>query len=149
MQVYMLKDVEKIGMAGHIIKVSDGYAINFLIPRKLAIKVTAEGMSFFKAKEKTANASKAVLGSKTAMLAERIKNMHITVKKRAHDGGKLYGAIGADDIVELLKEKEISVNKKQIEFPKAVKAVGEHKIIIRLSSKLKPELNLKVVAKGI
>ncbi|MFA5074884.1 MAG: 50S ribosomal protein L9 [Candidatus Babeliales bacterium] len=146
MQVYMLKDVEKIGMAGQVIKVSDGYATNFLIPRKLAIKITEQELEFFKVKEKKVVADKQVLSSKTAMLAERIKNMHLTIKKKAHDGGKLYGSVSPEEIVDLLKEKEIVINKKQIEFPKAIRNVGDYPVVIKFSSKLKPEFLLKVVA---
>ena len=145
MQVYMLKDVENVGMSGQVVKVSDGYASNFLIPRKLAAKVTENNMAFLKAKVKKAEFNTKILSSKAAMTAERIRNMHITVKKRSHDEGKLYGAINADDIVELLKNKEVTINKKQVEFTKAIRSIGEHKVIIRLSSKLKPELALKVV----
>lgn len=145
MRVYMLKDVEKIGMAGQVINVSDGYATNFLIPRKLALKVTNENADFYKNKIKKVEADKKVLASKASMLAEKIKNMHLSIKERSHDDGKLYGAISSDEIVALLKEKGISINKKQVEFVKAIKSIGEHKVIIKLSSKLKPELTLKVV----
>ncbi len=145
MQVYMLKDVEKVGMAGQVIKVSDGYASNFLIPRKLALKVTSENLDFFKNKVRKIEVNKKILTSKAAMLAEKIKNMHLTIKERSHNDGKLYGAIGADEIVMLLKDKGVSINKKQVEFTKSVRTTGEHKIVIRLSSKLKPELIIKVV----
>jgi large subunit ribosomal protein L9 len=145
MRVYMLKDVEKVGMAGQVVKVSDGYASNFLIPRKLAIKVEGNNVTFFEKRIQKAEATSKVLGSKAAMLAERIRNLHVTLKERVHDEGKLYGAVGADEIVELLKQRDINVNKKQIEFPKSIKTVGEHRVIVRLSSKLRPELTLKVV----
>jgi large subunit ribosomal protein L9 len=146
MRVYLLKDVEKVGMAGQIIKVTDGYASNFLIPRKIAIKVTNENATFFSSKIKKIEVEKKVLSSKTAMLAEKIKDVHLVIKRRAHNEGKLYGAISAEDIIELLKEKGIVVNKKQVDFPKAVRTIGEYKIVIKLSSKLKPEFTLKVVA---
>lgn len=146
MRVYLLKDVENVGMSGQIIKVSDGYATNFLIPRKIAIKVTEENMAFLSSKIQKVEVEKKVLSSKIAMLAEKIKDIHLVVKKRTHNEGKLYGAIAAEDIIELLKEKGIVVNKKQIDFPKSVRSVGEYKVIVKLSSKLKPELSLKVVA---
>lgn len=145
MKVYMLKDVEKVGMAGQIVKVSDGYALNFLIPRKLAKKVAKGEEAFFQKQVIKAKMDNQVLNSKVAMLAERIKNMHLVIKERVHDNGKLYGAVGADEVVELLKEKEVTVNKKQIEFKKAVRSVGEHKVSVKLTAKLKPELTLKVV----
>lgn len=145
MRVYLLKDVENIGMAGDIKNVADGYAANFLIPRKLARKIEENETTFFAGKERKVQVDAAVLNSKIAILAERLKSTNVSIKRRAHDNGKLYGSIGADDIVELLKGKEISINRKQVEFDKAVKAVGEHKVAIRLSAKFRPELTLKVV----
>lgn len=148
MKVYMLKDVEKVGMAGQVIKVADGYATNFLIPRKLAKKVEEGEKTFFEKRSVKAKIDAQTLNSKIAMLAERIKNMHLVVKERVHDNGKLYGSVGADEVVELLKKKDVNVNRKQVEFKKAIRTVGEHKVAIKLSSKLKPELTLKVVPKG-
>lgn len=146
MRVFMMKDVEKVGMAGQIVKVTDGYAANFLFPRKLATQVTEGHEPHIQAKIQKEKISQEVLNSKVGMLAERIKALQIIIKERVHDDGKLYGAVGAEEIVELLREKEIVVNRKQVEFDKAVKAVGEHKVTIRLSAKLKPQLTLKVVA---
>ena len=146
MRVYILKDVERVGLAGQIINVSEGYAQNFLLPKKLAVVVTADNEKFFKVKKIQEGAAKEILNSKVAMLAERIKALHISIKERVHDDGKLYGAVGADEVVALLKAREIVVNKKQIEFEKNIKAVGEHKVTVRLSSKLKPQFILKVEA---
>jgi large subunit ribosomal protein L9 len=144
MQVYMLKDVERIGMAGQILNVSDGHAMNFLIPRKLAVEVTAKNAEFYQQKKQKEQVSAAVVSSKLGMMAERIKSLHLNLKERVHDDGKLYGSVGADEIVQLLKEKDINVNKKQIEFDKSIKSVGEHKVTIKLNAKLKPQLTLKV-----
>ncbi len=146
MNVYMLKDVEKVGMAGSVVKVADGYAINFLLPRKLAVKVTKKELPFFQAREKKVETESKVLDSKASMLAERIKNMHLTLKKRVHDDEKLYGSVGADEIVDLLKEKDVNISKKQVEFGKTIRSLGEHKVTIRLSSKLRPDVSIKVTA---
>jgi large subunit ribosomal protein L9 len=146
MQVYMLKDVERVGMVGQIISVSDGYAKNFLIPRKLAVEVTSDNKTFYEQKKQKEKVVAEVLNSKVAMLAERIKSLHVTIKERIHDDGKLYGALSAEEIVDLLKAKEIVINKKQVEFDKSIKSVGEHKVTIKLTSKLKPQLTVKVEA---
>jgi large subunit ribosomal protein L9 len=79
------------------------------------------------------------------MLAEKIKSLQLKLKSKAHDGGKLYGAISASDIVDLLAENGISVTKSQVEFGKTIKSVGTYNVTIKLSSKLKPEFQLKVV----
>lgn len=146
MKVMMLQDVENVGMAGSVVNVADGYALNFLVPRKLAIKATAKCVLHHKTVVKKQAVEKTVLSSKIAMLAERISNLHLTLKERVHDNDKLYGAVGADEVVRLLKEKDITVNRKQVEFGKAIKSAGEHKVTIKLSAKLKPELTLKIVA---
>lgn len=148
MKVYMLKDVENVGMSGQIVNVSDGYGQNFLVPRKLAMRVTEDNLAFFQEKQKSEKVSAEVIASKAGMLAERIKELRLVLKEKTHDDGKLYGSVNADQIVELLKEKEISINKKQIEFPKSIKEIGEHKVTVKLSSKLKPQLTLKVVSKA-
>ncbi len=146
MQVYMLKDVERVGVAGSIITVAEGYALNFLVPRKLAVIINESNRDFFKNKKIKEQVSAEVLNSKVAMLAERIKTLNLSIKERVHDDGKLYGSVGADEIVDLLKAKEISIDRKQVHFDKSVKFVGEHKVTIRLSSKLQPQLTLKVEA---
>jgi large subunit ribosomal protein L9 len=145
-KVYMLKDVENVGLAGTVVKVSDGYAANFLLPRKLAKKVGSNEEAFFEGRVVKAKIETQAINSKIGMLAEKIKNTNLVIKERIHDNGKLYGSVGADEVVELLKAKDITVNRKQIEFKKAIKTVGEHSVIVKLSAKLKPELTLKVVA---
>lgn len=146
MHVYLLKDVEKVGMKGSVVKVAEGFAENFLIPRKLAIKVAESELAFYQNKKVKEQVMTEVINSKVAMVAERVKSLHLTVKERAHDDGKLYGSVGADEIVELLKKNDISINRKQVEFDKAVRKVGEHKVTIKFSTKLKPQLTLKVLA---
>ncbi len=146
MKVYMLKDVVNVGMAGTMINVSDGYAKNFLFPRKLAVEVTDENASNFKVKIEAVKQKTEVINSKIAMLAEKIKALHLAIKEKTHDDGKLYGSVGPDEIVELLKKNEIVVNRKQIEFDKSIKAVGDHKVTVKLSAKLKPQFILKVSA---
>lgn len=144
MKVYLLKDVEKIGMAGQTVTVADGYATNFLFPRKLAKVVLASEAEFFKDKIVKAQVNAEVLNTKISMLAERVKSLKLTLKKKAHDNGKLYGSVGADEIVDLLKEKDIVVDRKQVEIEKSIRTLGDHTVSIRFSSKLRPEFVLKV-----
>ena len=146
MLVFMLKDVEHVGMAGKIVDVSDGYAANYLFPRKLATLVTKGNETQLKAKVQKEQIDTQTINSKIGMIAERIKALQLSIKERAHDDGKLYGSVGADEVVELLRAKDIVVSRKQVEFDKTIKSVGEHTVTIRLSAKLKPQLIIKVVA---
>lgn len=148
MRVYLLKDIEHVGMAGTMVNVTDGYATNYLFPHKFALKVEASQEAFFKNKIVKAEVVKEVISSKLGMLAERIKTTHLTIAKRVHDDGKLYGSVSADELVTLLKAKEIVADRKQIVFGKSIKATGEHAVGIKLTAKLIPEFTLKVVGEA-
>lgn len=145
MKVLLTKDVINVGMAGDIVSVSEGYFRNYLLPNKLALEINEKNEAFYKNKVKAAERKKEVIESHTSMLAERIKSMELTLKRKMHDDGKLYGAVNASEIVDLLAEKGIKVGKSQIEFPKSIKEKGSFDVTVKLSSRLKPTLTLKVV----
>lgn len=152
MKVFLLKDVEKVGMANEIIKVTPGYAQNYLFPRKLALLVTPENEASFVGRRKVIEHRQEVIATKTSMQAEKIKATVLELKvdpRKVHKEGdsaeKLYGAVNAGEIVDLLAEKGISVAKNQIEFDKSIKTIGKHEVTIKLSSRLKPKLTLVVV----
>lgn len=146
MKVYLKKDVEKVGLAGEIIKVKEGFAINYLIPRGFAMPVTEANANFFKKRERTIENRKEVLSSQTSMLAEKINSMDLVLKKKMHDDGKLYGALSSTDIVEKLAEKGVSVGKNQIIFGKSIKSKGVYEVVIKLSSRLQPKVRVTVVS---
>ena len=145
MKVFLLQDVEKIGMRGEILNVTDGYASNFLFPKKLAVVVTPANEAQFKQRAVHLDKRKEVVETKTSMLAERIKSLKITMKRKIHDNGKLYGAVSASEIADLLAEQGINVGKNQILLDKSIKETGSYEITIKLTSRLQPAFNLKVV----
>lgn len=144
MKVFLLKDIEKIGIAGEIIKTSEGYARNYLIPKKLAVEVTPQNEAQFVNRVKTVEHRKEVIATKTSMLAERIKSLELVLRRKMHDGGRLYGSISPHEVVDLLAEKGVSVAKNQVIFD-TIKMKGSYPITIKLSSKLQPTLTLRVV----
>jgi len=109
MKIFLLKDIEKVGIAGEIVKVKEGFASNFLIPKKLGIIVTPANEKFYSTKVKDVVHRKEVISSKTSMLAEKIKNLVLTMKRKIHDDGRLYGAINGSEVAELLAKESISV----------------------------------------
>ncbi len=146
MKVYLLKDIDKVGLAGEVIKAKSGFAHNYLFPKKLAIEVTASNEEFYKKKAKLVENRKEAISSKTSMLAEKIKDLKLTIKKKIHDNDKLYAAVNAAEIAELLSGEGIKVTKSQVLMKKSIKTHGNHTITIKLSKQLMPELTLKVVA---
>ena len=146
MKIFLLKDIARIGMAGEMISVADGYARNFILPRKLGIEVTPEREKSFVHRARHIEKRQEVIETQTSMLAEHIKSLTLTLLAKVHDGDKLYGAIGQADIVDLLKQKGINLAKNQVIIDKAIKKVGSYPITIKLSSRLKPAVTLKVIA---
>jgi len=145
MKVFLRKDIVGVGLAGEIIKVSDGYALNYLVPKGLGVVITPENESQFKNHIKVVEKRQEVIATKTSMRAERIKSLDLVIKRKMHDTTKLYGAISASEIVDLLSDQGIKVTKSQIMLDKSIKERGTFPITIKLSSKLQPVFKLKVV----
>lgn len=146
MEVYLRKDVEKIGMAGEIIKVGDGFARNFLIPKGLAVEVTSHNKSQYISKIRTVENRKEVIATQTSMFADKLSTVSLTIKRKMHDDGQLYGSINASEVVDALAEKGISITKSQVEFDKSIKSKGSFKVHIKLTTKLKPALTVTIIA---
>lgn len=146
MKVFLLKDVDKVGVAGEVIKTKEGFALNFLVPQKLGVIITADNEANFKNKIKSIENRKEVISSKTSMLAEKIKALKLVIKKKAHDKDKLYGAITNQEVADLLEAEGIKIAKSQVIFEKTIKTIGNHEVVIKLSNQLLPKLSLKVAA---
>lgn len=144
MEVFLNKDVAKVGLAGEIIKVSDGFARNFLIPQKVAVEITASNRNYYKTRIRTVERHKEVIATETSILAEKINNLSFTLKRKMHDDGKLYGAINASEIVDALATKGISISKSQVEFDKSIKTKGVHTVIIKLTSRLTSKCTITI-----
>ncbi len=145
MKVFLKKDVEKVGMAGEILKVSDGYARNFLFPRGLAVEITPHNESFYSKQVKKVEHRKEVIVNKTSMLAERIHSITIRLKRKMHDDGKLYGAINASEVVDALAKEGVSIAKNQVKFNKSIKSKGSFEATIKLTSRLKPKVKVLIL----
>src|SRR5947208_15143432 len=146
MEVYLRKDIEKIGLAGEIIKVGDGFARNFLIPQGLAVEITSHNKSQYISKIRKVENRKEVIASQTSMFAEKLSTVSLTLKRKMHDDGQLYGSINASEVVDVLAEKGISITKSQVEFDKSIKSKGAFKVYIKLTTKLRHSITVTVIS---
>ncbi|TET36532.1 hypothetical protein E3J61_00630, partial [Candidatus Dependentiae bacterium] len=101
--------------------------------------------AYYQGKVKKVEHRKEVVATKTSMLAERISAMTITLKRKMHDDGKLYGAVGASEIVDELAKDGISVAKNQVLFTKSIKSKGTFTVTIKLTSSLKPKIKITIL----
>jgi len=146
MKVFLLKDVEKVGFAGEIIKVKEGFAFNYLVPQKLGVVVTPQNEKFYLKQLKSVENRKEAISTKTSMLAEKIKSLKLVIKRKMHDDDKLYASISPSDVADLLSAEGIKVSKAQVVFEKPIKTQGTFDVIIKLSNQLQPKLVLKVTS---
>lgn len=131
MKVILLQDVKNIGKSGDIKEVSDGYARNFLLPKKLAEVATPEAtkkVEIMKAQE--AEVQQADL-EKTQALAESLQGRDIVISAKEKDG-KLFGSINTKTIAKELKKENLEIDEKSIILPEAIKEIGEYEVKIEL-----------------
>ncbi|MBN2267195.1 MAG: 50S ribosomal protein L9 [Candidatus Babeliaceae bacterium] len=145
MKIFLTEDVLQVGKAGAIVNVSDGFARNYLLPRKLGIEVHAGNEKEFARRLQKIEQRVEVAKTKTSSLADRIKSVAITIKRRMHDDGKLYGSISEQEVVDALAGSGITISKDKVVFDKSIKAKGVHEVTIRLSSTLQPTCTVRVV----
>mgnify|MGYP001295615892 CR=1 FL=1 len=141
MKVVLLQDVKALGKKDDIVNVSDGYARNFLFPKKLAVEATAGKLSEIADKKSSLENKKRKELEQAKALAEKLNKVEIVIKTKAGVNGKLFGSITAKDIADLLKQKhKIEVDKKKIVLDDAIKSLGSYEVEI----KVYPEVTAKV-----
>lgn len=145
MKVILLKDVKGSGKAGDIINVSDGYARNFLVAKGLALEATAGNLNDLQGKKNSAQHKLEVEKQENEAVAAKIGGKEITIKSRAGQGGKLFGAVTAAVVSEKLKEQlGVTVDKKKISLNSEIKSFGEYSADIKLGQGVNCSLKIKV-----
>ncbi len=146
MKVILKQSVPSLGKAGALIKVNDGYARNYLIPKGLAIEANEKNIKLFE-HEKANILKKAAKEHKSAQdLADALSDVTITIARKVGDQDKIFGSVTIKDIESALKEKGYDVNRKMIvhEHGEHIKSVGEFKIKIKLAADIETEVKLIV-----
>jgi len=128
--------------------VSDGYARNYLLPRKLAILATASALAAAEKRREKKAAELEEQKGQMQVLAEKLSTLEIVVEADAGEGGKLFGSITSSDIVEAIKKKAgIELDKKKIELEEPLKMVGDYVVTVKLIQNINASLKVKVSAK--
>ena len=145
MQVVLLEDVKALGKKGDVVKVNDGYARNFIIPKKLGVEANAANLSTLKQQKKREEKAAAKELADARELAEKIGEKTVKVKVRAGEGGKLFGAVASKEIAEAVKAQwGLEVDKKKIVLPEPIKTLGVHQVPLRLHKEVTAQLNVVV-----
>ena len=148
MKVILLEDVKSLGKKGEIVNVNDGYARNFILPKKLGLEATSKNLNDLKLqKQNDEKVAQEKLDAAKA-LAEKIKEKSITVKIQAGVEEKVFGSISSKEIAtEAKKQLNMDIDKKKIVIPDAIKSLGTYNVNIKLHKDVTATLAVKVEAK--
>ena len=134
MEVILRKDVPKLGKAGDIVKVKDGYARNYLIPKGLAILANQKTIRALENQRKIILAKAERERKKLESFAEKLEGISITVYRKIIEEDRIFGSVSSIDIVNMLKEQGIKVDKNQVILDEPIKKLGIFEVPIKLSS---------------
>ena len=148
MKVILLEDVKNIGKKGEIINAKDGYARNYLFPKKLAIEATEANLRSLEAAKTRKEEKENELLQEAKALEEELQKKTIVIKAKTGEQGKLFGSITTKEIADILeKDHKISIDKKKFDLEEPIKTVGEYKVKIKLHPQVSAELKVIVTEK--
>ena len=148
MELILRDDVEKVGRRGEIVKVKDGFARNFLLPRGLGMPVTAANKAMIDKERKSHLARLAKEKAEFEQLAERVATLRFIAPRKVGENDVLYGSVTAGDVGEFLKSKGIEIDKRKVQLDEPIKHLGEHELKIRLHPEVVATLKLLVTKEG-
>ncbi len=145
MKVILTEDVKKLGKKGEVVDVSDGYARNYVIPKKLGVEANSKNMNDLKLKK--ANEEKIAKEQLEAAeaFAKELETKEVKVSIKSGEGGKTFGSVSSKEIVEAAKSQcGIEIDKKKIQMQEAIKSLGVYEITIKVHPKVTGKLKVKV-----
>ncbi len=146
MKVILLDNIKGVGKKDEVINASDGYARNFLFPKKLAVEANAENMSKLNNKKNSEQHKKDVEKQKAEEISKKMKEITVVIKVKAGDNGKIFGGVTAKEISENLKEQfNIDIDKKKIVLNENIKNLGVFNVSVKLFEGIVGNLKISVI----
>ena len=145
MKIILLDDVTKVGRRGDVREVSDGYARNYLIPKKLALSATAGNLKNLDHIKTQQDAKASRIKADAEALRDRIEGLVYEERRQASEEGKLFGSVTAQDIVDFLTQHTIQVERRRVTLDEPIKTLGETLVTIRLHQDVTARLRVNIV----
>lgn len=132
MEVILLERIEKLGQMGDVVKVKDGFARNFLLPQKKALRASENNLAYFEKERVTLEANNLKQKQEAEVVLEKLDNFNLIIIRQAGETGQLYGSVNTNDIKTTLDENGFIVEKNQITLDKPIKDLGKHSVSVKL-----------------
>ena len=146
MKIILTQDFDELGFAGDIIRVSDGYARNSLIPKEIALEANKKNLKFMETQKKKIEVKRLKAKEDAEKISEKIKDTIVTVKQKVGEEGKLYGSVTTMDIAAQLEKQGIDIDRRKITLDKSIKNLGDYDIPIKLHPEVTSFIKLIVEA---
>lgn len=146
MEIVLLEDVKALGKKGELVKVNDGYARNFILPKKLGVEATAKNLNDLKLKKANEAKVAAEQLAEAKALAAEIEKDAVTVSIKAGEGGRAFGSVSTKEIAKALSDqRKLEVDKKKMVLAEPIKSLGTFEVPVRLHREVTATLRVKVV----
>ncbi len=148
MKIILLKDDKDLGKAGSLVDAKDGYARNFLIPRKIAIEATPENLKTWEEDQRRLREEERVRIEEANALKAKLESMTVDVQAKGGEGGRLFGSITNKEIADAIKaQAKIDIDKKKIELKENIKTTGLKEVVVRVYPEITANLKVQITAK--
>ncbi len=144
MKVILLDDVAKVGRRGEVREVSDGYARNFLLPKKLALTATAGNLKGLDHIKRQQEAKAGRIKTDAEAVRDRIEALVYEQRRQASEEGKLFGSVTAQDVVDFLERSQIRVERRRVHLNEPIKTLGESTVTVRVHPEVTAQLRVNV-----
>lgn len=148
MEVILREEIDKLGGRGDVVKVADGYARNFLLPRRLAVPATAANKKIVEQERQAHLRREATAIAEAGGLAKLMENVTVIIKHKAGEQDQLFGSVTARNIADALEKQNYAVDRRKIILNEPIKQLGEYKVPIRLHQNVTVEVGVKVVGEN-
>ena len=146
MDLILREDIEKLGARGELVKVADGYARNYLLPKRLAVVANASNKKIVDQERDAHLRRDAKLQSEAADLGKLLSAVTVTIRQKAGEEGHLFGSVNSKDIAEALELQNYIIDRRKIQLDDPIKQVGEYKIPVKLHKDVMAEITVNVAA---
>ena len=145
MEVILREDIERLGSRGQVVKVADGYARNFLLPKRLAVAATDANRKIVEQERQAHLRREAKQKGEAEDLAKLLNGVTVTIAQKAGENDQLFGSVTSKDVADALAQKDFTIDRRKMQLDEPIKQLGEFKVPVRLHKDVTAEVTVQVV----
>jgi large subunit ribosomal protein L9 len=144
MEIILREDVDKLGSRGSVVKVADGYARNFLLPKRLAVAATSANRKIVEQEREAHLRREAKAKTDAADLAKLMANLKLTFRQKVGENNQLFGSVTAKDIADALEAQRFHIERRKIQLDEPIRTLGDHRVTLRLHRDVSTEIDVVI-----